>query len=621
MTDWTPVGGDPAPGDPEAIRAVARLWGGTGTLTTDQASQLHGRASSLPTVWRDGDDATAYEALLQGPVPMLDALAAAHAASAAALLTYAQQLERAQQQALTVLATATAAVAALAVTRARVATHQAAGAAGGSTAGAPFGSAFVPHPGPMDLPQPQVDANLVAAGESAVAGAAVQAAQIASEVSQAARAATAVLTQSSGLLQTWHAGGGRTARTPAEGSMVGSARWTSRSITSDDQAASHPLIFPCTPAAAAAQWNLMDPALQAAYIKRNPDLVGNTDGIPTIDRDAANRLVLTAMQSELSGKLAALGPKPAPALLNPPPVPGPGGPDGPEAQFDRDHPVTDDSAPDKWEHDHDSMVNELIGLQHVRSRIDDGATPPAFLMGLTRTGTGQAIIASGDPDTAAHVATFVPGTGSNIGNVAGNMQRSDRMYVSAQHATAAGSQVSVITWVGYDAPQTISDATQASYADAARAPLAAFLVGLRVSHLGPRAHDTVIGHSYGATLISMAAAKGALDADDLIFVASPGADVPTSGDLALVGVARTDMPDHVYATATSADPVADTPGFIWPYDPTNDDFQARVFYSQAHPGFLRYRFSDHSSYWTPASASLAAFGQIIGGNGTQVLER
>lgn len=614
------MGGDPAPGDPEAIRAVARLWSDTATVTTDQASQLHGRASSLFSVWRDGDDATAYESLLRGPIPMLDALAAAHAASAAALLSYAQALERAQQQALTVLANATAAVAALAVIRARSAAHAAAGSAGASTTNGPFGSAFAPDPGPMEFPQPQVDAHLVAAGESAVAGHALEATRIAAEVGRSARVATAILAQGAGVLQTWHAGGGRTARTPGEGNMAGSARWTSRSITFNDYAASHPLALACTPAAVAAQWGRIDPALQAAYIKQNPDLIGNTDGIPTVDRDAANRLVLTAMKSELARKVAAQGSKPAPVLMNPPRPPGPGGPDGPGEEFDRDHPVTDDSAPEKWQHDHDSWVDELVGLQKIQSRIDDGATPPAFLMGLARTGTGQVIIASGDPDTAAHVATFVPGTGSRLGNVAGDIQRSDRMYVSAQRASAAGTQISVITWVGYAAPQTIPDATHVSYADAARAPLASFLVGLRASHLGPRAHDTVVGHSYGATLISLAAAKEPLDADDLVFVGSPGADVSTAADLALVGVAGTDMPDHVYATATSTDPVADTPGFIWADDPTDGDFHARVFYSAAHRGFLMYRPSDHSAYWTSSSASLAAFGQIIAGNGGQVVE-
>lgn len=296
-----------------------------------------------------------------------------------------------------------------------------------------------------------------------------------------------------------------------------------------------------------------------------------------------------------------------------------GNPYGPGIERGVGYPITDNSGPDKWQADHDSMQSELSGLQQIRIRIDDGdGTPPAFLMGLKRSGTGQAIIASGDPDTAADVATFVPGTGSTVGNLAGNVQRADQMYASAQRSAPAGTQVSVITWLGYAAPPSIPDATNASYADDAQGPLAAFLVGLRASHLGARAHNTVVGHSYGATLVSTAAARRALDADDLIFVASPGADVPTSGDLNLVGVAKTNMPDHVYATATSADLVADTPGFIWPDDPTNSDFQARVFYSQPHPGLFGYRLSDHSSYWTKDSASLKALGQVIAGNGAQV---
>ena len=196
------------------------------------------------------------------------------------------------------------------------------------------------------------------------------------------------------------------------------------------------------------------------------------------------------------------------------------------------------------------------------------------------------------------------------------------MYVAAQRSAAAGTQVSVISWLGCAAPQTLSDATHASYADDARAPIACFPVGPRASPHGSPAHNTVVGHSYGAHLDLHGGGRDPAGCQgDLVFIASPGADVPTAADLALVGVATSDMPAHVYATATSADPVADTPGFIWPYDPTNGDFRARVFHSQAHPGTLGYQLSDHSSYWTPGSASLAAFGQIIAGNGTGVAQQ
>lgn len=153
-----------------------------------------GVAAARPGQWTVNgvarrDDAAAYESLLRGPIPMLDALAAAHAASAAALFTYAQALEQAQQRAGAVLANADTAAAALAAARSNAATAAATTSAGGSTAGGPFGSTFASPPGPMELPQSEVDTNRVAAGESAVASQALLAAQIASEVTQAARTA------------------------------------------------------------------------------------------------------------------------------------------------------------------------------------------------------------------------------------------------------------------------------------------------------------------------------------------------------------------------------------------------------------------------------------------------
>jgi pimeloyl-ACP methyl ester carboxylesterase len=74
---------------------------------------------------------------------------------------------------------------------------------------------------------------------------------------------------------------------------------------------------------------------------------------------------------------------------------------------------------------------------------------------------------------------------------------------------------------------------------------------------------TVIGHSYGATTVTKAAAAAPLDADNLVLLGSPGADVDSVTDLHLVGVPAGMIGRHVYATASGADPVADTPGFIW----------------------------------------------------------
>ena len=81
-----------------------------------------------------------------------------------------------------------------------------------------------------------------------------------------------------------------------------------------------------------------------------------------------------------------------------------------------------------------------------------------------------------------------------------------------------------------------------------------FQKGVHASHLGPPAHTTVIGHSYG-TLVVGAAASTALAADDVVLVASPGIDVDHVQDLRLAGIDPAENRHHVYATASPTDPI------------------------------------------------------------------
>ncbi len=67
-----------------------------------------------------------------------------------------------------------------------------------------------------------------------------------------------------------------------------------------------------------------------------------------------------------------------------------------------------------------------------------------------------------------------------------------------------------------------------------RSGLNTFENGLRASHVGPPSIDTVIGHSYGSTVVGAAASGGHhLDADNVIAVGSPGMLVDRAGRLNL----------------------------------------------------------------------------------------
>ena len=235
--------------------------------------------------------------------------------------------------------------------------------------------------------------------------------------------------------------------------------------------------------------------------------------------------------------------------------------------------------------------------------------PDMFL--LTLSPDGHTAIALGNPDTADNVATLVPGTGTTVAGIGGDLQRTRAMYDAAR-VVSPGSANSVILWSGYDSPPTIAEAGFDRYADAAAPALDAFQDGLRASHDGPASHNVVIGHSYGSTVIGAATTDGgSLNVDDLVFVASPGVDAERVSELRLDTTAEADMGEHVYATTAFWDPVQLIPRAlgIHGFDPADPTFGAQVFTSApGSPGL-----AVHSDYWNAENPALKTLGRIISG--------
>ena len=202
----------------------------------------------------------------------------------------------------------------------------------------------------------------------------------------------------------------------------------------------------------------------------------------------------------------------------------------------------------------DRINAELNGLHAIENRLNapDQGRHQAFLIGLDINGNGKAVVSSGNPDTAANVATYVPGTGSELAKISGDMDRSDRMVNAA--GRAGSPSTAVVTWIGYDAPPGITDAGSESYADNGKGGLSSFQDGLRATHQGELpSHNTVLGHSYGTTVVGHAARDGGLNADDLVFVASPGVGVNTANQLHLDGVDQAQIGQHVHSTVAEHD--------------------------------------------------------------------
>ena len=136
------------------------------------------------------------------------------------------------------------------------------------------------------------------------------------------------------------------------------------------------------------------------------------------------------------------------------------------------------------------------------------------------TGGGHVAEVFGQLDQAQHVTVLVPGVSTDPNDFArpGNLP--------AARLQLGHSDTAAIQWLGYDPPHNLLQAGfnagvfSQSSALAGAVALQSFVASLRRSG----AQDiTVIGHSLGAYLASVAAGTGAgLDADRLVLAGSPG---------------------------------------------------------------------------------------------------
>ncbi|WP_436502074.1 alpha/beta hydrolase [Actinokineospora sp. HUAS TT18] len=261
------------------------------------------------------------------------------------------------------------------------------------------------------------------------------------------------------------------------------------------------------------------------------------------------------------------------------------------------------------------MNEKLGGLDTIEKRLTSpqAGQQQAYLLGIDSSGNGRAIVAIGNPDTAANVATFVPGTGARLGTCGTDIGRSDSMVDAA--AQAGSPSTASITWIGYDAPQDLVAAADEDYAQNARQDLDRFQDGLRATHQGAPSHNTVIGHSYGSTVIGHTARDMDINADEVVFVGSPGVGVSRAEDLGL-------PPGNVHSTVAEHDVIQVTNVFEEPFDvhgpdPAEPTFGGNVFTSD--PGtssWTGYSTEAHSQYWDRENQALENMGRIIAGKPT-----
>lgn len=310
-----------------------------------------------------------------------------------------------------------------------------------------------------------------------------------------------------------------------------------------------------TPSEVNTWWNSLSDEEQTRYLLERPQLIGNLNGIPATVRDRANRLQLGQQRADLDAQLR---------------------------QLDADPPPLDDAAYVEWFNNRKDLVGKIDGLQKIQDALNSQPTEDPntklrdpdkdgfFLLGLDTADEGRFIVARGNPDTAVNVATFVPGSLTDLSQSGTLLGQGDALHRAA--IKSGSPSTSVITWLDYNSPDTIPNAVFLDKAHEAAPRLAEFQQGLRATHEGPMSHNSLVGHSYGSTVAGLAAANGNNpQVDELVGAGSPGFGVPNATDL-------TTGRDHTWVIEHPKDLVADT-GKALPgqWDPSEDRFGARVY--------------------------------------------
>ncbi|GAB2614403.1 hypothetical protein GCM10027168_53790 [Streptomyces capparidis] len=356
-------------------------------------------------------------------------------------------------------------------------------------------------------------------------------------------------------------------------------------------------------------WTRLSEEERADYATLFPATIGAMDGLPAAVRDEANRTVLAETRADYANQLAGIPPEPAKYKM------GSGG--YPYATKSAEWIAWNEKYGDRKAH----LEASVKGMDAIQKRIDatgrDGL-PEAYVLGFDANKDGRAIIANGNPDTADHTAVYVPGTTSELGKIGGDINRMTDLWRTSNALAEDGKSVSTITWLGYDAPDDIvKDAPFKHYAYDGAPALNTFVDGLNASNnQGAGGQTTVIGHSYGTTVVGAAAKEGDLNADDVVFAGSPGVLVGRASDM--------DVPaGHVFNQEAWKDPVT-TIGQAgmghreWSWSsgmdfvtPDDDKFGARQMETDT---------IGHSDYWNYGSESLQNQAHVVVGQYDRITE-
>jgi hypothetical protein len=284
-----------------------------------------------------------------------------------------------------------------------------------------------------------------------------------------------------------------------------------------------------------AWWSGLPASKQAFYLKSQPELLGNLDGLPVTVRDRANRTSLKNAIATLTRSM--------------------------NEGMGRGELVAARAKLHMLEQVGDALVSK------------DGV--PRQLLNLDPANYGRAAVVVGDLSTADYVSYLVPGMFFTVDGqmvdwtvIAKDLNDEQKGWVKTLAKTdpsMAGKKVATVAWIGYQTPG-LTGITSLKLADQGAAALGNAIKGMQQVRAGHEPFITIIGHSYGSTAAMIELAKGGVDVDALVVIGSPGSAAQSAKDLSV-------RHDNVYVGEASWDPVVNTA--FYGSDPGSPQFGAK----------------------------------------------
>lgn len=400
-----------------------------------------------------------------------------------------------------------------------------------------------------------------------------------------------------------------------------------------------------TPSQNAAWWKSLSYEQQQFLINRRPDDIRHLDGLPAYARDRANK-------HALDGYLHADGTYRAGAFEESKEELSAATEEYDKAKKEYLKAASETSTnhiPADVREKYRKATERMRAAQEhyddlaaIRRQTNDterakSGLPPAYLLDFDYDKDRQrttAIVSSGNPDTATHVSTLVPGIGTNVrGDLGYYMEFNERLRKQTAYAGIDPNNVATISYLGYVAPKNegvdLIQATDIRYADRAAPKLARFEEGLRASAEANNHNfvNTLIGHSYGSTTSGKSmtlVAPGTVDR--FIMCGSPGSGVQSIDEY--------NVPkEHVYVSSIPThDSVQDLNALAssgYGKDPRNLDGithlsgdatdSADYWVNKKVPGISRWwtdvthSFEHHMDYFDEGTRTSQDFANIVAG--------